>query len=607
MIPSRPVCERRTAKEGKVAVNRSTWRHISRHLAAHATLYVFLLVLAATIAVTVQFPVYFRADDVRYMSWSAAHPNPLSAFMLSEPTHDGMFRPLNTLVWWLCYRLFGLNPVPYQLVIGLVYGMSFVFLFKLVALVFSRRAAVFSLIAYLAVFSKLTYIIFWFSDMTFALEVLLINLSLYLLVSAAVRTTRWLPWGVLAYIGASLAKEPATLIVPIVAAVFLATRWATLPDQHRRKVAAVLLTIFIVGIAVTVWTPFVRDRQALTLSMGLQAAVAFVVARLRFYGAELLAGGGILIWFASLYLMLVSWAKRKSFTSRPLHYLFLGLAAAGALLATRAPGTGLVLLCLSLVLILTSRATASAAAVWAALPLISILTVRMMTRTYLVEASFGLAVLVGVASAECLERLAADLRRLRPVSVRVMWAVLLALLCVAVFAETPAFRARLHALSVVSATRQNFRDAVLFTRDHLDEEGYELIVVDYAELGINYGRDVGAAGDIDKVRRQKTMVSREVEMLLRLLGAEHVDVHKLQWFHEGGDGQVFFMAMNGNERDHILALSLDLDLLYEVERLGEGAWIYRLAGRGPVRPVARDDIEGPHVASGVERVRHGGA
>ena len=66
-------------------------------------------------------------------------------------------------------------------------------------------------------------------------------------------------------------------------------------------------------------------------------------------------------------------------------------------------------------------------------------------------------------------------------------------------------------------------------------------------------------------------------MLLRLHGAEHTEVHNLQWFRERGDGQVFFMAMNRGERDHILALGLDLDLSYEVERLGEGAWIYHLA------------------------------
>ena len=39
--------------------------------------------------------------------------------------------------------------------------------------------------------------------------------------------------------------------------------------------------------------------------------------------------------------------------------------------------------------------------------------------------------------------------------------------------------------------------------------------------------------------------------------------------------------MNRYERDHILALGLTLDLLYEVKRLGEGTWIYSLAERGP--------------------------
>ena len=84
-------------------MDRSAWRRFSRHLAAHATLYAFLLVLVVTVTVTARFPVYFRADDIHYLRWSAANANPLSAFGLSESAHDGTFRPLNLLAWWLCY------------------------------------------------------------------------------------------------------------------------------------------------------------------------------------------------------------------------------------------------------------------------------------------------------------------------------------------------------------------------------------------------------------------------------------------------------------------------------------------------------------------------
>ncbi len=560
-------------------MDRGAWRRFSRHLAAHATLYIFLLVLVVMVTVTVRFPVYFRADDVHYLRWAAANANPLSAFGLSESAHDGTFRPLNLLTWWFCYRLSGLNPVAYQLTVGLAFGMSFVFLFKLVELVFSRRAAVFSLLAYIAIFSKLTFIIFWFSDMTFALEVFLINLSLYLLASAALREIKWLPWGVLAYIGASLAKEPATLIVPAVATALLATRWTTMPGRHRRKVVAVFLTMLLIGISRVLGMPILGRREELSLSMGLPAIGAFLASRLRFYGAELLSGGGVVVWIASFHLALVGWARHRRIVSGARYYLLPSLAVAGALLAAALPPQGgFVLLCLSFALILASRAPASAAAVWAAIPLIGILTVSMMTRAYLVEASFGLAVLVGVAAAEFGGRSVSDLRRLRPVFGVTLRVVLVALLCVAVFAEGPAFRARLHALSVVSAVRQNFRDAVLFTRDHLDAEGHHLIVIDYHELGIDYIRDVRGATDAERVHRQKTMSSWEVHMLLRLHGAEHVEVHDLRWFRERGDGELFFMAMNRGEREHILALGLDLDLSYEVERLGEGAWIYHLVG-----------------------------
>ncbi len=585
----------KTIKVGRVAMDRRGWQRLSEHLARHAALYIFVLAVAATVTIAARFPVYFRTDDVHYLRWAAAHPNPLSAFLPSENSLFGTFRPLNTLLWWVCYRLFGLNPIPYQLTITLAYGVSFVFFFRFVATIFSRRAAVFSLVAYLAIFSSLTSIVFWFSDMTFVLEVLLIHLSLYLLASAAVGRVTWLPWGVLCYLGASLTKEPAMLIVPVVASVFLATRWTTLPERSRRSVATVVLTILGFGIAWVIGTPSLRRRLAFSPSVGLPAVVDFLASRLRFYGRELLAGGGALVWIASLYLALTAWAERRRTVPQVWYYLFLAVALAAALLATWAPHWGLALLFLSFALIAAVRAPASAAAVWAVLPLIGILTVGMMTRAYLVEASFGLAALVGVAAVEFLERLVRDLQRLRPIFARATWVVLLALLCVAVSVEVPALRVRLHTLSVVSAVRQNFRDAVLFARDHLDSEGHHLIVVDYDELGIRYGRDLYGAGDIHRARSQKTMLGPEVQVLLRLFGAAHVEVRNLEWFRESAAGHVFFFAMNRSERDYILALGLELDLVYEVERGGEGAWVYRL-----VRGAA--DHAGPEVDSGGGRV-----
>lgn len=233
---------------------------------------------------------------------------------------------------------------------------------------------------------------------------------------------------------------------------------------------------------------------------------------------------------------------------------------------------------MSFAAIAAARAPASVAAVWAAVPLIGILTQGVTTRTYLVEASFGLAMLVGVAGDEILERLRSDVKRLRPAFARVVWVGLAALFRVAVLVYAPASRVRLHALSVISASRENFRDAVLFTRDHLDSEGHHLVLVEYDELGIQYERDVRGGGHVDKAQRQKTMVGKEMQMLLRLHGATHVEVHNLTWFREDGAGQVFFLAMNRGERGHILGLGLALDLLCETERAGEGAWIYRLAG-----------------------------
>jgi hypothetical protein len=71
---------------------------------------------------------------------------------------------------------------------------------------------------------------------------------------------------------------------------------------------------------------------------------------------------------------------------------------------------------------------------------------------------------------------------------------------------------------------------------------------------MSYMEDVHGAADIDKVHRQKMMLGREVQALLRLYGAESVDVRDLQWFREGEDGEVSFLATNRHERDRVRAL-----------------------------------------------------
>jgi len=138
-------------------------------------------VAAGSIALASAYPVYFRTDDVEYLSWAATHDDPLDAFRPSEGELFGVVRPVHTIAWWSLYRVFGLEARGYQVFLSLAYGLSFLFFFLFVRRAVSFAAAALTLLSYAALFTAFMHIVFWFSDLTFALELLFTGLSLYLL------------------------------------------------------------------------------------------------------------------------------------------------------------------------------------------------------------------------------------------------------------------------------------------------------------------------------------------------------------------------------------------------------------------------------------------
>jgi hypothetical protein len=566
---------------------------LRRHFSRYAALYAIVLVVAVAAGLTARFPVYFRTDDVQYLGWAARHTNPLSAFSASESTLFGAFRPVNVLAWWALYRAFGVNAGPYQFMITLAYGLSFLFFFAFVSTLYSRRTAVLSVIAYLAAFSYLTQTMFWLSDLTFVLEMLLVNASLCFFAMAAGRKLTWLAAAVLCYVSACLVKEPSSLIVPAVASAFLASRWHGLRLRNRRAVAAAAAAALVVG---TAWiigpgTTSLGRRQMFSLSMGWAAALDFVVARMRFYGRQLMAGPGLVLWIASVYLALTSWAERRAVATNRNALAFLAAGVAVALAAKwGASGEGAFLLLL-VALVASMRPPDSAPAVWSILPLGGILTLAMMTRSYLFEASFGLSAVVGAAAADLLGRLTDGIRSLRPALGSAVWIVIAALVFCGALAELPTVRSRLHALSVVSDVRLCFRDGVQFARDRLDTEGTALVVLSHGDLEERRGRELSGESDITKARLWQTMNGRDTQVLLHLLGAENLVVRDMEWVREGAKGQVYLFAMNRAERDYLIGLDLTLDPVFEALRGTEGSWIYRLVRGGPGSETSKE--EGP--------------
>ena len=546
-------------------------------LAKHSAWYLSLACIIFAAVIVAQFPVYFRADDVYYLKWAHGHDQALSSFLPSQAVLLGMFRPLQNLTWWLLYHAFGLNPLPYHFFIVLLYSFSFLVYFKLIELVFSLRVACFALLAYFSTFFYLIYIMFWFSDLTYIIEIFFINLSLLLLISAVKRRGHYI-WGILSYLCATLAKEPAILIVPAVFSVYLFSEWRSLEHDKRKQSAMVAgALIFLAALAIT-FNPFLHSRQGLSFSLGLPGIAEFIAQRWDFYAGYLFSEPGILILFSVFFLVLMEFARKKLLDTARWFYISLAVSAILSLILKRFQAVALFALTAAFVPFWIRRSKVSFAAVWFLLPLLGVMTISYMVRTYLMEASFGMAIIVGYALSEIVAHAGAQLRRLPLQVVRIAIPALLGLiLLLGIRGLGSKIKTKLEALHLLSASRQNCKNAVEYASSHLEAANNTLIVIDYEDMGLNYINDFLPLDDRTKAQRQKTLLSHELGELLQLAGEKYLSVHNLAWFLDSSEtDQSFLLVMNNFERDFAEHLNLKKEIQFETGKYGEGAWLYRV-------------------------------
>jgi hypothetical protein len=533
------------------------------------------LALVAAALITWRYPVYFRGDDAAYLAWAAAHANPLEAFSPSAAVLFGSYRPLQNLVWWALHHAAGLDPAPYQFAATLLFLLSFVFFFRLAERLASRAVALGSLVAYATVFSFLGYIVFWFSDLTFILEIFFLNLALCWLVRGCLDGGPALALGVVFYFLAALAKEPAALIAPLVLLCFWWSRGATMAPPQRRRTALTAGVLLAVGVLWVLANPYMRHRQLLNAALDSATFVYYARLRWAFYARRLLAGAGMLGAFAGLYLAVSAVLSKSKMSRAKVIGLSLALPAFVALVLRDAPSQALALLVLALAALVITRHPAAPGAVWFVAPLVGLLNVGFFARTYLIEASFGLALVTGAALADW-AAWADKLRRLMPPKPRVVATAAVALLAIAGLGMlAPQIHARLQTLQTVSDTRQDFREMVDYIRAQLDQPGATLIVVDYSDLGLLYVDNILDLSDREKAARQKTMTSDELGRFLAVAGARHLAVHNWAWARQNAPtGDVYVVAMNAAEKDFLDRQGQPLHPVREIRRGQTGAWLF---------------------------------
>jgi hypothetical protein len=465
------------------------------------------------LALALSFPIYFRTDDTVYLEWAAQHGNPLAAFHAREAGVFATYRPLNLLTWWLLYRLFGLHPLPYHLTLLGLLLLSFIVYFKLIELAYSSRAAWLSLAAYATVFFYLAQVGFWISDLVLGLELLFINLSLYCLLR------RWHNglsplYAFLALLLAMLAKEPSAVLVPAVAATFAWSHWPSWSPAVRQSSRREIGALTTLGLLWMLVNPHYWNRQQSLLSWD-GGLGNFLWERWSFYAHQLLTGSGSLIWLLMAYWVWREMILRPRGDLRRDFYLGLAICSVSAFAVVPFPELALVGVFLAGLLLIIRRAPVAFAAVWFLLPVAGFLTVPLRVRTYLAEGALGASALMGAALDDIWLRTRPDWTHWTARSRKAVLLVALAALIAGGFLLRPRLQERWQALSVVSASRQNFGDAVDFVCQNLNRSGIRLIAIDYEDMGLKHAEDILRLPDLEKAHRQKTMSSADLQRLLR--------------------------------------------------------------------------------------------
>lgn len=518
------------------------------------------------------FPVYFRNDDVAYLLWAKTH-TVWDCFHPNTATLFGMFRPLQNLTWWSLYQVSGLNPFPYQVALTFCYLLSLIFYFGFIRTALSSLAAKAALVAYAIGFHFLTYIIFWYSDFTYVLELMFMTASLWLTAQALRNGSRTvLTGGFALFVAAILSKEPAALIIPPVVCQLVANRWRELDKAGQRRWMIVIAAQLILGAAWLLLNPAVRGRQGLSLT-SLAALHEFILPRWRFYAGVLISGPAIIIWAAALFIPAMHLLTHRTTATRAF-ITAVGMALAGAFILRLVPSFALIILAVSCLLLVIWRHPAALGALWALPALIGLTTVEYVVRTYLVECSFGLALICGAVvhdlTAEARHSL--PLRLLRAASQRPVIVVFITLGCLVMAIP---YATKFRALQTLCGNRQSFGQAVAYLTSQPSSTVSPLVIIDYADRGLQYERDILPMNDLDKAVRQKTMTSDSLSAFLAAIGS--IEVHNFSWLlARPSQNAATILTMNDDEVTFLRGRFPDANPVAEWTNRGMTCRLYRL-------------------------------
>lgn len=154
---------------------------------------------------------FFRTDDTLLLYWGAHH-NMYDSFNVRIANLGGAYRPLINLFFSIGYRLFGLNPIGFQVTCTSIFLLDLYLLYYLSKIYFNKNSGIVILIIYCALFYNHFQMAFWFSDITFSMHVMFTLLSIIFYLKSKEKIYYIIVSYLFAFMGI-LTKEPSIIII----------------------------------------------------------------------------------------------------------------------------------------------------------------------------------------------------------------------------------------------------------------------------------------------------------------------------------------------------------------------------------------------------------
>ena len=510
------------------------------------------------------FPVYFRMDDALWLYMVSTN----SLFDILLPFKGiifGLYKPVINLIWFFNYRLWGINPYMYQLLLNLLFFGSLFFFYKFLKEVFDNNIATIFPFCFLAIFTDFLYILFWFSDYTFTTELFFMSLSLFLFFSGFKKNKFRIFLGYICMILAFFSKDPSVIIIPVV----LFTYFIFHPKKihpFKNKFHEILFLTIIALTVICYLMFFFTGKTRVDVSYN----IAMFVKRGLFYTRELTKGiRGIVTLIALMYLIINKFSHK--------HILnFLGSII--LLIGFKYLNVQHIVIILFLIILFFVRKELRFAVAWILSIFSGLLTISFLNKTYLLELMFGLNIIICFFIYSIFQDFYLLYKEKQKYSLYFKTLSIISILIVSLVAIKIS-HSYLQNLERLVSVRATFKEGVNYIINSIPFSS-TVYILEYEDLGFKGRRDIRlrTMPMQKKIEIQKTMDRYYLQKFLKVLGRKDIKVKKISKIREKIKEPKYIFIYNDFEYNKFVTMNLRIKFkeLICIKNKYNKAYIYKV-------------------------------